>query len=157
MDAGEMVAELRFYLRSEARARTLDRSLRDDLVQEALIVIVEVVNRYRGRPTDDLIRLAKRSATNRMTDLMRRRRSYEKYVGRFATRGEPTVDPSEQAATDDMFQFIEGKLQPHEADVLRLAREGYEVPDMVEKLRRSRSALYRDADRVAKEVRRWWQ
>lgn len=156
--AGAMVEDLRFYLRSEARSRTSDLSFRDDLVQEAMIVIVEVVSRYRDKPPEELIKLAKRSACNRMTDIMRRRKAYEKYINRFTTMyKEPVFDPGELAAKEELFQFIESKLQPHEAEALRLLLVGHDANSVSELLGRSRSAVYRDIDAVAREVVKWWE
>lgn len=120
----DLVEELYTFAVQHARASAYQPTEADDFLQEILIVFLEVSRRYK-LPKEQLIRVAKTAARNRVRDLIRHKKVRTKYHVTLEDFQDTIVlDEDSLRVARDLIQSISRHVSDRGRNVLRLMHDG---------------------------------
>lgn len=152
MKDARLALELERYIRMLARSSSRDPGTQDDLVQEALIVVVDLSMRYAGRPAEEVVLIAKTAIRNRMTDLARSRRKYEAHLDRIVPNDTVAASQETEAMVREAMDFVRSRLSETDQLVLDLTARGLSPANISAVTGRSKVSVWRSLSNIHSEL-----
>lgn len=145
----DLVTELYKFVTDHARASARNRFDADDLLQEMLITILEVTDRYTHLTRPELVAVAKTAARNRVRELMRNRNRRAKYhVSLDEARDAMAFDEDRLRMVRDMLNQVKLAVDVRTRKMVSIAMKSDNMAEVARQLGISQSTVsraFRDA------------
>lgn len=138
----DLIQELYTFAVQYARSCARRSSDADDFLQEILIVFLEVADKYQ-LCKDEMIKLAKTSARNRVRDLIRGRKVRFKYHAPLDEAQHVLFDEEKLRLARDILHRIESQVSARTCEVLELLRQGHSRVEVAAQFNLSQMMVHR--------------